>query len=176
MTLDAEMETPVFNSTCRIEPVAPDTPCIDVYERFMSNDALLCVAVVDSDRPVGLVSRSDIEVAMQHRWGRQTFRNKAIEVLMIEDPLVVDVDMPIGALNQQLTHKATVALLQGYIVMKDGRYFGVGTPMSLLRIVTDMLARTDVDADTPVLPDDGPCLLQTLGHGCPLPPTQKRCV
>ena len=170
------MEPPIFNSTCRIDPVAPDVACIDVYDRFMTNKNLLCIAVVDGDRPVGLVSRNDIEIAMQHRWGRHTFRSKPIEVLMVEDPLVVDVDMPVGALNRQLADKATLALLQGYIVMRDGRYFGVGTPISLLRIISDMLASTDADAATPVITDDGPCLLQTLGHECPLPTAQKRCL
>lgn len=126
-----------------IPPLRSDLRCVDVYERFVADPELLTAAVIDADGvPLGLVNRHEFFLELAHQYGRALYDRKPITVLMKAEPLIVDVDASLDALNDRIVSDAQSALLRGFIVTRHGRYLGVGTALSLLQLnVQHMQAR-----------------------------------
>jgi signal transduction histidine kinase len=121
----------------RLPPLTPDFSCVDVHTRFADDQDLLSVAVVDRDRPVGLVHRHEFLLEMSGLFGRALFDKRPISLLMDKRPLVVDIRETVSELSGRIIGEKPAALLQGFIVTADGKYAGIGTPISLLKAMTD---------------------------------------
>ena len=72
-------------------PFRPDFTCADVHRRFAEDQDLLSIAVVDRDRPVGLVHRHEFLLEMSGLFGRALFDKRPISLLMDKKPLLVDI-------------------------------------------------------------------------------------
>ncbi|RMD90073.1 MAG: CBS domain-containing protein [Alphaproteobacteria bacterium] len=118
----------------RAPAVSPDTICADVFELFSSDDDLLAVAVVDGDRPIGLVNRHRLTLKLADRFGRPLFEKKPVTRLMDPKPLIIEADESVDYLGQLILDERPSALVQGFIVTRDGRYVGIGTALSLLQV------------------------------------------
>jgi len=121
----------------RLPPLTPDFACADVHKRFADDQDLLSVAVVDRGRPVGLVHRHEFLLEMSGLFGRALFDKRPISLLMDKKPLVVDIRETVPELSGRIIGEKPAALLQGFIVTADNKYVGVGTPISLLKVMTD---------------------------------------
>ena len=118
-------------------PFRPDFTCADVHRRFAEDQDLLSIAVVEKDRPVGLVHRHEFLLEMSGLFGRALFDKRPISLLMDKKPLLVDIRETVPELSGRIIGEKPAALLQGFIVTADGKYVGVGTPISLLKAMTD---------------------------------------
>ena len=116
-----------------IDPVAPSTPCAAVYDRFVSDPDLLAVPICADGRPLGLIDRYHFLRQLAHSYGRALFANKPATVIMDRDPLIVDRDIDIVALQHLIADDRPSALTRGFIVVADGRYVGMGAALGLLR-------------------------------------------
>lgn len=116
-----------------IEPVAPSTPCAAVYDRFVSEPDLLAVPICADGHPLGLVDRYRFLRQLAHSYGRALFANKPATAVMDRDPLIVDRGIDIVALQHLIADDRPSALTRGFIVVSDGRYFGMGAALGLLR-------------------------------------------
>ena len=116
-----------------IKPVAPTTPCADVYDRFVSEPDLLAVPICADGRPMGLIDRYHFLRQLAHSYGRALFANKPATVIMDRDPLIVDRGIDIVALQHLIADDRPSALARGFIVVADGRYVGMGAALGLLR-------------------------------------------
>jgi signal transduction histidine kinase/ActR/RegA family two-component response regulator len=116
-----------------LEPVAPETPGARVYDRFESEPNTLAIAVVDADgKPVGLVERNAFFLKMAADYGRALFAQRPISVVMEKAPIVVDARTTLEHFLSDAMQTSAEALLKGFIVVEDGRYFGVGAALDLL--------------------------------------------
>ena len=131
------MEKKLGSLVLSIPPIAAETSCADVYDRFVADPDLLSMAVVRGSTPVGLVNRHEFFPRMAHLFGRSLYDKRAITVLMDRHPLIVDVDTDLQALNHLIVAEKPAALLQGFIVTDQDRYLGVGTALSLLQLTND---------------------------------------
>ncbi len=113
--------------------LTPETTCAEVYELLSSDPDLLALAVVDAGRPIGLVNRHELTLRLADRFGRPLFERKPITWLMDRRPLLIEADEPLTRLEELLAGEHTAALLQGFIITEQGRYFGIGTALSLLQ-------------------------------------------
>jgi len=113
--------------------VAPSTACAEVYEYFSRDDDLLAMAVVEDERPIGLVNRHKLTLRLADRFGRPLFERKPITRLMDPAPLIVEADQSIDALSQLILDERPAALMQGFIITREGRYLGIGTALSLFQ-------------------------------------------
>jgi len=123
----------IENLAMRAPTIPSDMLCADVYEIFSTRDDLVALAVVDSDRPVGLVNRHELTLRLADRFGRPLFEKKPIARLMDPDPLIVDADQSIDFLGRHILDERPSALMEGFIIVRGGRYIGVGTALSLLQ-------------------------------------------
>ena len=131
----------------KIEPVPSATLCTRIYRVLSGDPDLMTLPVVDDGRPVGLVSRSDFLVRFANQYGRALYEGKPIGHLMDADPLIVDVGLDIDALSALILKRNPSALLRGFIVTRDDRYFGIGTSLALLDMSVRQTERRALELD-----------------------------
>lgn len=120
-----------------IEPIDYETPCEIAYERFSQEPELLALPVVREAVPVGLLNRQAFMVRLADRFGRALFEQKSVTRLMDNDPMIVSDDMTVEALGTAIIKTRPNALLDGFIVTRNGAYRGVGTAFSLLTLTLE---------------------------------------
>lgn len=140
----AASHRPNARSVARPVPaLSPGDTCQRAFERFSADPDLLALAVVEegSARPVGLVSRHDFLIQFGRPYGRALYSDKSVTVLMDADPLVVDADEVVEMVGARIVRDKPAALLRGFVVVAQGRYFGIGTGLAVLGVTLDSLMR-----------------------------------
>ena len=117
-----------------IDPVAPDVTGARLYDMFSRDPELLCVPVVVEDRPIGLVTRYEFMLKLADRFGRALYEKRAITQAMDDAPLVIDANVMLDDLATLILTRKPGAIMSGFLVTEDGRYLGVGTALSMLRM------------------------------------------
>ncbi|MDH4386988.1 MAG: response regulator [Caulobacter sp.] len=110
----------------RRPPLTPDSPAEEIALRFSADPTLNLLAVVQGERPLGLVQRRVFEAG---NWPGDT----PAAQLMNSAPLLAD-----GAANPADFRDWSLAscpedLERGFIVTDQGRYLGVGDSLTLLK-------------------------------------------
>lgn len=125
---------PTINTlTQRAVPISPETPGAVVFERFGAEPDTLVIAVVEDDRPIGLVERNTFLIRMGGEYGRALFGRRAIRLLMDDEPVVVEAATDISTFCDSMLAERASSLMRGFIVTDQGRYVGIGTVLSLLQ-------------------------------------------
>lgn len=109
----------------RRAPVSPDASCAAVADRFRDDPAAFVLAVVEDGVPVGLIAR---DVAMVLATDPRPVRE-----VMNAEPVVAPVETTGTGLRDMVLAQRPGAIARGFIATRDGRYFGVGNPMTLMR-------------------------------------------
>jgi signal transduction histidine kinase/ActR/RegA family two-component response regulator len=124
----------LLNFAEAVEPVTATTPGAAVYQRFEREPDCLAIAVVDAaGHPVGIVERNTFFLRMAAEYGRALYAQRPIAMLMNDQPLVVEAGVSLMAFTGQVLAERPSELLQGFIVVKDGLYAGIGSALSLLQ-------------------------------------------
>ncbi|MFI5013275.1 MAG: putative bifunctional diguanylate cyclase/phosphodiesterase [Hyphomicrobiales bacterium] len=109
-----------------------------VYDRFRREPDTLIVAVLSRDgRPVGLIERHSFMLRMAAEFGRALFARRPVSLLMDANPLIVDAQAEASEFMRRALLDRPSDLLRGFIVTDGGHYLGVGTPIVLLRMISD---------------------------------------
>ncbi|QDO97807.1 HAMP domain-containing histidine kinase [Ferrovibrio terrae] len=117
-----------------LPPVHSSMRCEDVDLRFQSDPDLAALAVVQDARPVGLINRYDLITQLSRDYGRALYAKKPVSALMDRAPLIVDASISVDRLESLIADEHQSALLRGFIVTRNSRYYGVGTALSLLQL------------------------------------------
>ena len=116
------------------DPIGPDTPGADVFDRFQREPDTLVIAVVDADRrPVGLIERNTFTLRMAAEFGRALYAKRPAASFMDAAPRVLDADEDAEILFQSMDAASLGALLNGFVVTSGGRYVGVGAGVHVLQ-------------------------------------------
>jgi signal transduction histidine kinase/ActR/RegA family two-component response regulator len=117
-----------------VDPVLATTPGAAVYQRFEREPDVLALAVVDqSSRPIGIVERNTFFLRMAAEYGRALYAQRPISMLMNAEPLVAEGAVGLLAFTREVLAERPSELLQGFIVVQNGRYAGIGSALSLLQ-------------------------------------------
>ncbi|MCW0233438.1 MAG: ATP-binding protein [Ferrovibrio sp.] len=117
-----------------LPPVHATMRCEDVDLRFQADPDLGALGVVENGRPVGLINRYDLITHLSRDYGRALYAKKPVSALMDRAPLIVDASISVDTLESLIADEHQSALLRGFIVTRNGRYYGVGTALSLLQL------------------------------------------
>lgn len=121
----------------RPEPVAPTILGSEVLARFEREPNTLVIPVLENGRPVGLIERSAFLEKIAGRLGSALYDNRPISNAMDAEPAVVESDVRIDAFCDIMLKGGPAALLRGFLITKNGRYYGVGTAATLLQAVNN---------------------------------------
>lgn len=124
-----------------LEPVSPQLPVLELAERFRTDPLLRCVAVVEDERPIGIVRRNEFLTLFTNQFSHALFTKRKVEEISDPRMLIAVDEMPLAALSQQLTDTLDVPQEDFVIVDAGGRYQGMGTIVDLLREITAIQVR-----------------------------------
>ncbi len=117
-----------------LAPINPAEPCGKVYDRFVADPHLATLAVVADGRAVGLINRYEFLIAWASEFARALYARKPITKLMQREFLSADEGLDVDLLQSQILADNVDALVRGFVVTREGRYLGVCTAHSLLRL------------------------------------------
>jgi len=119
--------------------VTPAFSCMDAIRMFASDTLLNALPVLDEeDRVIGILRSNDV---LRH--GSETFFNevygrRSCSVIMDVHPLVFDVSATLRTMSEVVANLNDRHLVDGYVVIEQGRYFGSGKMTDLLKAVSDI--------------------------------------
>jgi GGDEF domain-containing protein len=119
-------------------PVASTSTAEQVFELFERSPELRAIAVVDGDRPRGLISRYEMIDNMARPYRHELYGRKPCTRFMDAKPLVVDSGVSLEELSQMVVSADPRHLISGFIITERGRYLGMGSVQDLVREVTAM--------------------------------------
>jgi diguanylate cyclase (GGDEF)-like protein len=122
-----------------VAPVGPEVENDVVYARFEADADLQIVPVVDRESvPRGMINRLTLIDRFARPYRRELYGKRPCTMFMNPNPVVVDVDTSIHELSYLVAEGDQRAMLDGFIVVADGRYAGVGSAQSLMREMTEL--------------------------------------
>jgi serine phosphatase RsbU (regulator of sigma subunit) len=111
-----------------------------VMDLFSAYRDLSSLAVVEDDRPIGLINRNIFLSQMSKPFYRELYDRKSCIAFMDKEPLVVEAGMTIEALTFKTVESGGKALTDGFIITREGRFAGLGNGLQLMSAVADMQA------------------------------------
>ena len=121
----------------RATPAGLNTLGHEVYARFQAEPDTLVIPVVEDGRPIGLIERDDFLLKFAGDHGHARYAHRSVEMVMDPEPAVVDAGVHIDAFAGPILNSGPGALLRGFIVTRDGAYWGVGSAVALLRAASE---------------------------------------
>ncbi|WP_205968782.1 SpoIIE family protein phosphatase [Paraburkholderia sp. Tr-20389] len=123
-----------------VPAVDAEDPNSRVMEIFSARSDMKSLAVIESGRPIGLINRDIFLSQMSKPFHRELYDKKSCIAFMDKEPLVVDAGMSIEALTFKTVEVGEKALVDGFIVTRDGHFAGLGSGLQLLGAVAEMQA------------------------------------
>lgn len=118
--------------------VNANTPSQDVLELMLGQPELHAVAVLQDDKPAGIIHRPALLNRFIGMFGREIYGKKPCREIMDADPLIVDKSTQMQDLSELVVRKGKEAFTQGFIITSEGRYLGLGSGFDLMREVSQM--------------------------------------
>jgi signal transduction histidine kinase len=95
--------------------------------------SVLSVPVVDDDaRPVGVISRYQLNDIFMKNFGRELYGKRPVADFMNRDFLSVELDTPLAQAAQYLTAHMRQPVSEDFVITQQGSYRGVGAVLALL--------------------------------------------
>ncbi|POZ58387.1 putative diguanylate cyclase YeaP [Lysinibacillus sphaericus] len=123
----------------QIGEVTENVPSIDEFVKnkdvdllFTSNPSLRSVVVVRDGSPIGHITRTHFYQKIGTRYGYNLFMGRQNQLIIKENPLIVDYDTPIIEVSTEAMGRRAEDLYDDIIVIKKGVYFGVVSIRELL--------------------------------------------
>jgi diguanylate cyclase (GGDEF)-like protein len=118
-------------------PVHTTTTNDELASVFMAHPDLHAVAMVDGDRPIGIVNRALFMNEYSKLYYREVWGRKSCSVHVNREPRLIERDHSVDELIGILTSQDQRYLADGFVVTENGRYVGLGTGDHLVRSVTE---------------------------------------
>ncbi len=126
-----------------LEPVRIDDRCQDVLARFLAEDTIYALPVVDAaDEPVALIERKRFIEFFSHPYSREIFgRRRILRLLAYEEyecnqPIVVEEGCSVDDVAQIIIDAGMQHMVTGFVVTRQARYLGVANGHDLLNVIT----------------------------------------
>ncbi|MBL6986653.1 MAG: SpoIIE family protein phosphatase [Methylobacter sp.] len=121
--------------------VSPQQTNLEVSKLLEEQTDRISVAVVENDKPIGLITRNFFMEGMAKPFHHDLFDRKSCIAFMDKDPLIVDQNMSIQALSFKMLSSGRKTLNDGFIITdENGDYLGLGTGEDLVKVVSFLQA------------------------------------
>ncbi len=120
--------------------IAPEMTNAELQEFFLAHPDLETVAVIKDEAPVGLVNRNNFMEQYSKPFSRELFGKKSCMGFADVAPLIAADNTPVEVLVRHAVEPDARVMKDGFICTRNGKYFGLGTGMSLLKAMSDIEA------------------------------------
>ncbi len=119
------------------EPALENDHCLDLLDRFLADDQLIAVAVVDAkSRPVGLMERGRMTEIFLKPYARDLHCRTPIRNLMNNQPVIVDIKTSLDDLAQVVINSGVRHMISGFIITENRLYAGLASGEAFLKKIT----------------------------------------
>ena len=120
-----------------VEPIAPSTPCADAVRLLADLDGRLALPVVAAGRPLALLSRRLFLTSYSQPLVQAVFERRPVHRFLESvggnvTPLVVEASLSLDDLKELITTKFPEAVVDGFMIVRDGIYAGVASGADVL--------------------------------------------
>ena len=122
----------------QVPAIQHTVPTNDVYALFQDRPDLHVVAVLRDHEPLGLIHRLRMLDKLARPYHRELYGNKPCAQILDNTPLIVDHSTSLQALGHLISEENPYHLSDGFIIMQNGEFLGVGTGFDLIREITQM--------------------------------------
>jgi len=120
------------------QPVSINEMCSEVYQLFKKSPKMQSIAVIDKDeKPIGVIYRDTLAEMFSSDYGHALYDKKPITNLMENVPFTADISASIDDVSSLVTDNTHFDLRPEFIVVDKGKYVGVASIRSLLKIMTE---------------------------------------
>ncbi|MDO8787751.1 MAG: GGDEF domain-containing protein [Sulfuritalea sp.] len=124
-----------------VTPIPPSASIEDAYAIFERDPDLPSLPVVDHGVPRGIIGRYALIDRLARPFRRELFGRKPCHLFMNQKPLLVEVNSSLQELGRIIAEGDQYHLTDGFIIVENGLYRGIGTGQDLMREITRMQMR-----------------------------------
>ncbi|MCY7389702.1 MAG: GGDEF domain-containing protein [Burkholderiales bacterium] len=117
--------------------VGPTVAVRDVIALFGQSATRYVVPVVERGRPVGLIARRHVRFIKKFDDREAAELGQQAREIMNVAPLIIDKSMMLSDIAAVLANATPQHLADGFIVVDDGRYLGMGAVNDILRVMSE---------------------------------------
>lgn len=121
-----------------IAPVLPSTLIEKVFAIFEREPGLQSLPVVADGVPLGIIGRYALSSHLARPYSREIFGRKLCKLVMNRGPLLIEASTSLQDLGRIISDAAPHHLADGFIIVENGVYQGIGTGQDLMREITRM--------------------------------------
>jgi EAL domain-containing protein (putative c-di-GMP-specific phosphodiesterase class I)/GGDEF domain-containing protein len=119
--------------------VTPANSCQQVLDLFAESELVHAIPVLDADgRPLGIVRGLTAFKRGSERFFRDIFGRRSCTELMDPNPLSFDCGATLRTMSEAVAALNDRHMVDGFIVTRNGYYFGIGKMSELVKAVSDL--------------------------------------
>ncbi len=128
---------PTVKTVCRKGQIfAPEESSKYIYEKLQNNPDITEFTIIENNKPIGFMTRHDLNTVLGGRYGYSIFSKKNIAELLQKNFLSVNVDMAVDQVAKLAMQRGHDQLYHPVVVEKNEEYYGIATIKDLLSICT----------------------------------------
>ena len=108
----------------------------DVVEMFRKEPTWTALAVLEKDRPIGMVHRDDLLIFLSRPLHPEVYNRKPVASVMNRAAVQIDARARLDQVSRLVTARTAGRPRDDFIVTRNGRYLGMGRTIDLLRHIT----------------------------------------
>lgn len=117
--------------------VPPSMPVLEAVTLFRDEPGIDAVPVIREDGcPVGMLYRDDVMTLYSKPFHPEVYNRKPVTSVMDSQPIQVEARLRLEQVGRLVTHDRRSELPSSFIIVRDGRYLGLGHTIDLLRTIT----------------------------------------
>jgi GGDEF domain-containing protein len=115
-----------------VDAVAPGDSIASVLQRFADKPAITAIPVIGPAGLEGVVSRTQLELVAASADAARLLQRACIELADVT-PIKVEPGLDLAALTALLVESDSRRLADGFVILSQGRYLGMGTSNDVMR-------------------------------------------
>lgn len=119
-----------------IPGVPADSTIASVVESFRQHPEWTTLAVLESQRPVGVIYRDQLLIFLSRPLHPEIYNRKPVTSVMSREPLQVEARARLDQVSRIVTARAAARQRDDFIISRNGVYIGLGRTVDLLRHIT----------------------------------------
>jgi diguanylate cyclase (GGDEF)-like protein len=108
----------------------------EVVEFFRNEPSWTALAVLENERPIGMVHRDDLLIFLSRPLHPEVYNRKPISSVMNRAAVQIDARARLDQVSRLVTARTAGRPRDDFIVTRNGRYLGMGRTIDLLRHIT----------------------------------------
>lgn len=123
--------------------LAPDVTVDEAANLFLSQECIpfLSLPVVDQGRPVGVLSRHQLQHIFMSRYGRELYGRRPVSAVMNTRAVTIERASPVEIASQTITENIRLPIQEDFVITDNGLYAGVGVVIDLLKVMEQRISR-----------------------------------